>query len=98
MILEFHPAAQDEFAAAAEYYEMAVPGLGNRFLLAVRRSTEIALQHPDAGSRRGTSGRQLVVTGFPYDIVYRPSGEVVFILAVAHHHRRPGYWRARVHG
>lgn len=46
MILEFHPAAQDEFAAAADYYETAVPGLGNRFLVAVRRTTEIAMQHP----------------------------------------------------
>ena len=98
MILVFHPAAQDEFAAAAEYYETAVPGLGNRFLVAVRRTTEIALQHPDAGSRRGTSARQLVVIGFPYDIVYRVRGEIVSVLAVAHHHRRPGYWRARARG
>ena len=98
MILEFHPAAQDEFLAAADYYETAVPGLGNRFLLAVRRTAEIALQHPDSGSRRGSSARQLVVIGFPYDVVYRVRDEVVSILAVAHQHRRPGYWRARVHG
>lgn len=68
MILEFHPAAQDEFAAAAGYYETAVPGLGDRFLLAVRRTSELALQHPDAGSRRGNSARQSVVIGFPYDV------------------------------
>lgn len=57
MILDFHLAARDEFAVFAEYYEAAVAGLGNRSLLAVRRTTEIALQHPDAGSRRGTSAR-----------------------------------------
>lgn len=98
MILEFHPAAQDEFVAAAEYYEAAVPGLGNRFLAAVRRTTEIALQHPEAGNRRGTSARQLVVTGFPYDVVYRVRDEVLSVLAVAHQHRRPGYWRGRLYG
>jgi plasmid stabilization system protein ParE len=98
VILEFHPAAQDEFAAAAEYYETAVPGLGSRFLVAVRRMTEIALQHPDAGSHRGDSARKLVVTGFPYDVVYRVRGDVVSILAVAHHHRRPGFWRGREQG
>jgi plasmid stabilization system protein ParE len=84
--------------AAAEYYETAVPGLGSRFLVAVRRSTEIALEHPDAGSRRGTSARQLVVIGFPYDVVYRVGGEIISVLAVAHHHRRPGYWRSRAGG
>ena len=98
MILEVHPAAQEEFAVAADYYEAAVPGLGNRFLVAVRRTTDMALQHPDAGSRRGTSARQLVVVGFPYDVVYRVRDELLSILAVAHHHRRPGYWRARGHG
>jgi hypothetical protein len=35
--LEFHPAAAEEFAAAAEYYEAAVSGLGNRFLVVVQR-------------------------------------------------------------
>ena len=65
MILEFHPAARDEFASAAEYYETAVPGLGGRFLVAVTRATDIVLQHPDVGGRRGTGARQLIVTGFP---------------------------------
>ena len=68
MILEFHPAARDEFLAAAECYETAVPGLGGRFLVAGTRATDTVLQHPDVG---------------------------VSILAVAHHHCRPGYWRDR---
>lgn len=32
MILEFHPVAREEFVAAAEYHETAVPGLEDRFL------------------------------------------------------------------
>jgi hypothetical protein len=52
MILEFHPAARDEFAAAAEYYETAVPGLGGRFLVAVTCATDVVLQHPDVGGHR----------------------------------------------
>ena len=46
MKLQFHPAAAEEFAAAMEYYEAAVPGLGNRFLLAVRKATDFALERP----------------------------------------------------
>jgi len=41
---------------------------------------------------------QLIVTGFPYDVVYIVHDDVVSILAVAHHHRRPGYWRDRPNG
>lgn len=97
MILTFHPAARDEFVAAVEYYEAAMPGLGNRFQHAVRRTTDLALLHPEAGTPRGVA-RRLPVSGFPYDAVYRIRGEVIEVLAVLHHHRRPGYWRSRLRG
>lgn len=97
MNLVFHPAARDEFLAAIEYYDDAVPGLGDRFLQAVRRATDLALTHPDAGMQRGAV-RRLLVAGFPYDLVYRVRGEVVDVLALAHQHRRPGYWRTRTRG
>ena len=94
MKLEFHPAARDEFRAAVEFYESAVPGLGSRFLLAVRSAAERALAHPLSGALRGSS-RRLLVGGFPYDLVYEVLPSVLRILAVAHQHRRPGYWRER---
>lgn len=98
MRLAFHPEASDEFVAAAEYYDAAVPGLGNRFLLAVSRVADVAMSHPEAGGRRGANARRLAVSGFPYDLVYQRRGEVVEVLAIAHHHRRPGYWRERRQG
>jgi toxin ParE1/3/4 len=95
--LTFHPAARDEFVAAAAYYEAAMPGLGSRFQNAVRRTTDLALVHPDVGSPRAAA-RRLPVSGFPYDVVYWVRGEVIEVLAVLHHHRRPGYWRSRLRG
>lgn len=97
MTIEFHPAARDEFRAAVEFYEAAVPGLGGRFFLAVRAAADRALAHPQSGSSRGTA-RRLIVGGFPYDLVYEALPSVLRILAVAHQHRRPGYWRDRTHG
>lgn len=98
MILQFHPTARDEFVVAAEYYDAAVPGLGRRFLEAVQHATDLALRHPEAGSRRGTAARRLLVTGFPYDVIYRVRDEVIEVVAIAHRHRRPGYWRGRLQG
>lgn len=98
MILEFHPSARDEFGAAAEYYDAAVPGLGRRFLAAVQHTTDIALRHPEAGGRQGTAARRLLVTGFPYDVIYRVRDGVVEVLAIAHQHRHPGFWRGRLQG
>jgi plasmid stabilization system protein ParE len=92
--LEFHPDAAEEFAAAVEYYEAAVSGLGNRFLAAVRTTTDLVIANPGSGRPRGTT-RRLGVPGFPYDIAYRLRDDIVDVLAIAHHHRRPGYWRGR---
>ena len=49
MKLQFHPTAAEEFGAAVEYYEAAVPGLGNRFLLAVREATNLAVERQRQG-------------------------------------------------
>ena len=95
----FHPAAAEEFLAAVDYYRAALPELGERFAAAVRHATDVVAAHPDAGSPRGTSVvRRLVVIGFPYDLVYWQRGETVEIIALAHHRRRPNYWRDRRQG
>jgi hypothetical protein len=36
-----------------------------------------------------------LVAGFPFSIIYRAWEEEVYLVAIAHQHRRPGYWRRR---
>jgi hypothetical protein len=36
------------------------------------------------------------VQGFSYSIMYVLEGDEVFIIAVSHYRRRPGYWRSRL--
>lgn len=88
-----YPEARDAFVAAAQYYDHAVPGLGDRFLVAVRRAIELAVAHPDVGSVRAGKARRLLVHGFPYDVVLQVEQGELQVLAVAHQHRKPGYWR-----
>jgi plasmid stabilization system protein ParE len=38
--------------------------------------------------------RRRVLHRFSYSVVYEVLGNAVTILAVTHHRRRPGYWRA----
>ena len=39
--------------------------------------------------------RRFVLMKYPFDLVYRVLPTEVEIIAVAHHARRPGYWRKR---
>jgi hypothetical protein len=47
--------------------------------------------HTEAGTPLGKF-RKRIVPGFPYNIIYRV-WDYIYIDAVAHQHRRPGYWR-----
>lgn len=42
--------------------------------------------------------RRVNLKVFPFYAAYAVEGEVVWVLAVAHGYRRPGYWRERLAG
>jgi plasmid stabilization system protein ParE len=40
--------------------------------------------------------RKFVLRRFPFAIFYREKQAVIHVLAIAHGHRRPGYWKDRL--
>jgi plasmid stabilization system protein ParE len=93
--VEFHPEAEAEFIAAAQYYEAHAKNLGLDFVSAVERAYRRLTEFPDSGHPFGRRLRRVLVPGFPHALIYRATPERIFVIAVAHLHRRPGYWRAR---
>ena len=91
----FHSEAEEELEQTASFYESRVVGLGKAFALEVERTVLAIREHPDLGSPLGTKTRRVLVHRFPYSLVYLHFVDHILILAVAHHHRRPGYWRNR---
>jgi len=83
----FHPEAEVEFLAAAGFYDAHIAE--------VRRAAHTLQQHPELGHRFSRRLRRLLVQRFPYGLLYRIEAEEIFIVAVAHLSRRPGYWRRR---
>ena len=64
---------------------------------AVVRAIELIGTHPDIGALRPgrLPHRRLLVAGFPYQIVYRVRDTDLYVIAVAHTSRRPGFWQGR---
>lgn len=95
----WHPEARTELLEATDYYEDEAPGLGGLFLSAIDRGLRQLEAFPAAGREIRPATRRLVVGRFPYSIVYRqrPPGDSqeIFVLAIAHQRRRPGYWADR---
>ena len=91
----FHPEARAEMRESFEFYEARLDRLGLRFLSAVEQTTERIVIHPEAGTPLAGEFRKRIVQGFPFNIIYRVWDDYIYLVAVAHHHRRPGYWRER---
>jgi len=91
----FHPEAEAEFLAAARFYESHRPGLGLDLIDEVRRAAGVLVASPRLGHRFSKRLRRILVRRFPYGLVYRVEPDTIFIVAVAHLRRRPGYWRRR---
>ena len=96
MTYEFHPEAEQEFVEAAAYYEQNVTGLGQRFGSEVRHAIERLLEYPELGSPIDADLRRLLLTRFPYFLIYSFTADLLRVVAVAHARRRPGYWRTSV--
>jgi len=96
MKYEFHPEAEQELYEAASRYESEVPELGVRFANEVERVIRLLLEHPELGSRLDDELRHFVLRRYPFSVVYAVTSDVVYVLAIAHGYREPGYWRPRV--
>jgi toxin ParE1/3/4 len=93
--LKIHPAAEAELAAAAQFYESRLTGLGETFLVDIGRCFDRVHNSPQSGAPCYGRFRRLLVRRFPYSVVYEILPDMVLILAVAHQRRKPGYWRRR---
>jgi len=92
----FIAAARLEYLAEVIYYSEAQAGLGVRFTAAVEEAAARALAFPLSGSPYRSNTRRVLLKDFPFSLIYRPEPDGIVIFAVAHHARRPHYWRSRV--
>jgi plasmid stabilization system protein ParE len=92
----FHAGADAEVTEAAQYYERRSAGLGLSFLREVEIAIEQIRANPEAYERVGDEIRRKLLKRFPYGVLYAVEQDRIRIVAVAHHKRRPHYWRTRL--
>ena len=92
--------ASDDAIAAAAWYDRARPGLGSEFEQALDAALdliedELAPLVPVPGESGSKGAKRLLLRRFPYSGVVRESGNEYLAVAIAHHYRRPDYWKDR---
>ena len=95
MTVIFLPEAAQEFQNAAVYLEGEDTGLGIRFRNEVDTHVQWIIKNPKVPRIRDGIYRRVNLRVFPYYIAYLLKEEEIWILAIAHSHRKPEYWIER---
>lgn len=95
MNFSFHPSARTELNQAVDYYNDCETELGYDFLQEVYATINRILPYPEAWPQISPRARRCLTRRFPYAIIYQVKEEHVYVIAVSHSHRRPGYWSSR---
>lgn len=98
MIIRFLDIARHELDEAVLFHDRQLPGLGKAFLAEVLTSLDLILRHPTAWHPLSEHTRRCRLRRFPYGLIYHANNLEILIIAVAHLHRRPDYWRDRLAG
>ena len=93
---DFHLEAREEADGSLAWYVENRPALARGFQRSLQKAIEQALRFPASGSLYLHGTRRVVLSRYPFLLVYRVRSEVLQIIAVAHTSRRPSYWRDRL--
>lgn len=88
--------AEAEVNEAIAYFDQQREGLGDRFEQDLQTTVVFVTEHPLAGKMLSKRVRRFRLRTFRYNVIYIADDKEIVIVAVAHHRRRPGYWRHRL--
>lgn len=94
-VVEIAPAAEGEIGDAFLWYRERNPLAAEAFRSEVFDAIDRIAEAPATWPADDEGNRKYVLRRFPYSVFYEVLGSIVTILAVAHHRRRPNYWRER---
>jgi plasmid stabilization system protein ParE len=93
--VEFHPDAADDAREAATYYEGIRADLAADFQTELGAALGRIRDNPLLYAAESGTIRVCPVHRFPYSVFYEDLADRVWVAAVGHHRRRPGYWARR---
>jgi len=92
----FLPDAEKEMFDAIVYYDNEAEGLGDEFFNDIQSAVQKIQRNPESWAVIEDGIRKFLIVKFPYKILYMIDPDTIVIIAVAHHKRKPGYWRSRI--
>lgn len=93
--LIFHPDVASEVRDSYVWYQSQANGLGEDFLNELEGSFLAITELPHTWPRFQKGFRRFLLSKFPFSVIYRENRDVIYVVAVMHNSRKPGYWLTR---
>jgi plasmid stabilization system protein ParE len=93
--IDIHPDAAQEANDAVDYYDGLRSGLGDDFRVELEAALARIQQNPQLYPVARASIRVCPLHRFPYVVYYEELSDRIWVAAVGHQSRRPGYWARR---
>ena len=97
--LRYHPIALKELKYTLRYYRSINRQLSADFKAELDRILDLVRLYPEMfAADDGGDARIAILRRFPYLVIYENLADEIFIIAISHQNRRPGYWKRRKPG
>lgn len=94
--LKFHPEISHEIKKSYKWYQKQAAGLGDDFLDELEDAYQVINQLPGTWPLFQKEFRRYLLARFPFSVIYREHGSFIYIVAIMHNSRNPGYWLSRI--
>ena len=93
--LAFHPDVSREIRESYNWYQEKAEGLGEDFMNELETAYRAIIELPETWLKFQRGFRRFLLSKFPFSVIYRKNGNLIYIVAVMHNSRKPGYWLTR---
>ena len=94
--LIFHPDIKKEIKESYQWYESKTNGLGEDFMVELESAFQMIKEMPNTWPVISMNFRRYLLKRFPYGVIYQIKQDDIYIAAVMHLSRAPGYWLKRM--
>jgi hypothetical protein len=94
--MRFLEPARIELRETVHYYNEIQAGLGDSFRDEAWGTIQRIQEFPHAWQALGGEIRRCQTNRFPFGVIYEPTQQEIVIIAIAHMHMEPSYWRERL--
>ncbi len=91
----FHEEAEQEIFDAANFYEEVSHTLTIEFFDELFSVIDTVVASPNRNQEISKGFRKSNLKRFPFKVVYKIENEKIVVVAIAHHKRKPNYWKKR---